>query len=353
MNITYKIIIDDTDFLNMKKIWDEVFSKSKNSIFSSFNWNYYWWKHYKNNAKLLIIILYQDNKPISIFPLYYLKEQCFKKYLLLSSDFVASDYLDIICIKNLEKESEEFYHYLIKTIFSKCSYFNLKDFTTESLVSNLVTSFENQRMVTLSGSTNKYCPYLQLPDQIEMIFNHHSDKTKQRFLSYVRSAFKNHDVQFKIGFMNDNPIISFDYFTDLHLRRISSQGKNSNFSNMQFIRFHKDYIQNTSDSVLFFWIINQNIPIACTYCYKLNDAIYFYNSGFNPDSSIKKVGQILLYKMFEYLISKNIKTFYFLRGSEEYKYFWTTSQDELFYAEIFQSYLSRFYNSIKLRTLKK
>lgn len=348
MNIKYQFINNESDFLDIKEKWEEIFSKSTNHIFSSFNWNYYWWKNYKGSAKLLIIILYQDKQPISIFPLYYLKELCFTKYSLLSSNFVASDYLDIICIKNLEKECLEFYQYLFATTFSKCSYFHLKDFTNNSLLYNLVTSYKNQRMIAYSGSTNKFCPYLQLPDQIDSIFNHHSEKTKSRFLSYVRSAFNNPDVRFQIGFM-DNPTTSLDYFTELHLKRISSQGKFSNFSNQRFVHFHKDYIQNSPDSVLFFWIIKHDTPIASAYCLILNDAVYFYNSGFNPDASVKKIGQILLYKMFDYLISKNIKTFYFLRGSEKYKYFWTSFQNELYYAEIFQSNLSRLFNSIKLR----
>ncbi|MBU1873949.1 GNAT family N-acetyltransferase, partial [bacterium] len=201
--------------------------------------------------------------------------------------------------------------------------------------------------------TNKFCPYLQLPDKIELIFNHHSEKTKNRFLSYVRSAFKNPSVRFQIGFIKDDPKSSLDYFTGLHLKRISSQGKFSNFSNQQFISFHNSYVQNTPDSVLFFWIIDHNTPIASTYCFIQNDAVYLYNSGFDPNSSVKKVGQILLYKMFEYLISRNIGYFYFLRGSEEYKYFWTSSQDELYYAEIFQSIYCRIFNSVRLRIHKK
>jgi len=352
-NYSHLIITSIEEFREIRDIWQKIYIQSENHYFSSHYWNYYWWIHFKEDRQLYIVIFLKDEIPYAILPLCYRKKFYFKKFILISSEYVASDYIDFVYLPTYKDDVRKYFICFFKKYMDRFSYFLLKDFSKDSLIYLILTSFEQKHLVEFSQIPKDYCPYILLPDRIENIFHQHSQKTIRRFMSYLNSTFRSQSVRFHVGFINNDPEISFKSFVDLHLRRIKSLRKHSHFETDPFFSFHKDVSTKDTDSATFFWIIKDNIPVAATYCYLTNNRLYYYNSGFRTDTDIKKPGQLLIYKMFEYLIETGVKEFFFLRGSEDYKYFWTSQNDTLFYAELFRSKISKFFNYLSLRYDKR
>jgi len=348
MYLHHKILHTNEQFENLREIWQTIYQKSECSYFSSFYWNYYWLKYFNNGYYLSIIVVYHRDKPVAILPLYYRKLSFFfRKYFLLASDVVASDYLDFLCLPEYVPTVRMYCRRILSRGIIGWSIFHLKDFTRSSFLYSLLLTIRKQH-VNISAQPKDYCPYLILPEKVDNLFSIHSKKTASRFRAYLRSAFKRKDVNFYVGYLNDNPEETLRIFINLHLQRKAEQNLRSHFSEHNFVSFHRDIVRECRDSVYFFWLFESGRPIAVLYCYRKSNNIYFYNSGFDCNCTIKKPGYVLFYKVFEYLKKHGLERFYFLRGQEQYKYFWTKDEDELFYAELFSSTVSKIFNKLVL-----
>jgi len=348
-NYSHLIVNSNDGFCKIRDLWQKIYIQSDNHYFSSYYWNYYWWIHFKEDRQLFIVIFYKDNIPFAILPLCYQVKLFFKKFTLISSDYVASDYIDFIYLPSYKNDVRIYFKYFFKKYISQLSFFLLKDFSKDSLIYHILASIEQKHLIEFSEIPKENCPYLPLPDRIENLLLQHSKKTIKRFISYLNSTFKSKSVQFHVGFINNDPEMSFKIFLNLHLMRAKSMKKQSHFEEEKFISFHKNVLLKNLNSSIFFWIIEGNQPIAVAYCFSKNSRLYYYNSGLRTDTSIKKPGQLLLYKIFEYLVKTEVKEFYFLRGTENYKYFWTSENHALFYAELFRSRFVRIINYFNLR----
>ncbi|MCK5267146.1 MAG: GNAT family N-acetyltransferase [Spirochaetes bacterium] len=81
--------------------------------------------------------------------------------------------------------------------------------------------------------------------------------------------------------------------------------------------------------------------IVAQYNYLYGDKIYSYSVGFDLNWKEYRVGAILQMLMIEDAISIGLSEFDFLRGNEEYKYYWTKKDRESVDIVIWKSKLQR------------
>ena len=65
MKIVLKTSFDEL----VEKDWKYIQKHNSLLMFQSYEWNYNWYKYNNFKKKLRIFIIYEENKPIAIFPL--------------------------------------------------------------------------------------------------------------------------------------------------------------------------------------------------------------------------------------------------------------------------------------------
>jgi CelD/BcsL family acetyltransferase involved in cellulose biosynthesis len=63
---------------------------------------------------------------------------------------------------------------------------------------------------------------------------------------------------------------------------------------------------------------------------KHNNKYYYYQSGISSDGERKSAGAVLLSLLVEQAFDEGCNEFDFLRGAEEYKYYWTKDSRKIF-----------------------
>jgi CelD/BcsL family acetyltransferase involved in cellulose biosynthesis len=111
----------------------------------------------------------------------------------------------------------------------------------------------------------------------------------------------------------------------LHDERAKQKGIKTTFSGESVYQFHKKIIHSLlkDGKVVLAFLYKESDPIASYYCIKHNQKYYYYQAGLSREGEKKSAGTVLFSLLIENAFKEHFKEFDFLRGNEEYKYFWT------------------------------
>lgn len=77
-------------------------------------------------------------------------------------------------------------------------------------------------------------------------------------------------------------------------------------------------------------------PVAAWYGFAWFDTVYFYQGGRDPEWASHSVGAVLMGAMIRRAIERGYRRFDFLRGHDEYKLSWTTTQRAIYEIVVFR-----------------
>jgi len=326
-------INDVHHFLELKDEWNRVLARSKdNNIFLTWEYLSTFWKHFGKKARLRILLCINHKEEIiSIAPLrqsrydivgpfgYNVIEPLGYRGLMPE----GGDYTGLILG---EKEAEcfkLFLNYLIE--HDNWDFIYLYDIPATSAIPDII--YKTSEPITKFEITNgAICPYISLPNSIEILISRLSKNLRQNLRKYQRRLKRDFiKVEFKsyeeYGSVNDAMTIFFD----LHQRRWKLKGMPGVFSTQEVRNFYIDVARLFAKNgwlALYFLTVNDE-PIGATYSVVYNHKAYFCLGGFDPSYSKYSIGHLLHLKTMEICIAKKIKEYDFLKGGEPYKFVWT------------------------------
>jgi hypothetical protein len=281
------------------KIWKDIFQQSQNpSPFSSYEWFYALCNSLlKKDPEVMIFI--EEDKPAGILPAIIENNT-----LKLIGDERVTDLNDIICLPNYEKRVIEEFASFVQNRNIKI---NLCPLPTNSPL----VRFLPEHIGGLIIEHADVCPILYLPSSWEKYLANLNGKLRHELKRKLKRAI---DVEI-ITQKPDHIEILF------HLMSISDNNKKeflksdictffkviaNSFSKNNWLRFHITCINNQ--------------PIAAIFSFYLNDKIYLYNTGFDPNFYHLSPGIITIGLDIKSAIKNGFKFYDFLRGDEEYKF---------------------------------
>ena len=130
-----------------------------------------------------------------------------------------------------------------------------------------------------------------------------------------------------------------DRFIHLHCKRWDSLGLPHGFSSPAYIAFHRAVMKAcfSRDRLRLYCLEVSGQIIAMYYFYKFRDRVYLMQSGFDPDFSDVKPGQVLLGHIVEHAIGEGHQVLDFLRGDHRYKDELATGERETIYVNAFRA----------------
>lgn len=317
------IIVDSIEkFKSIKYEWISLEKKIDDfQIF--FSWD--WVDSYINNVldngdKLFIIMIYEKDRCIGIFPLKIVEKKVgMKKYKTLTDIYRYSvDYNDIFIdyrynrysllkklINFIQKHSNEWDMIELQNWSSRSgTIYLIQDILSKIPELNLITE---QHVIT---------PYLDLSciDNKAKLYNIKNIQRKERKL---KKEFK---VDIKVNSKFNIEI--WNAFIGFH----KENWNDSMFNYNEVESFYKILARKMEEKecLEFSYITIDNECAAVHYGFKDDTKIYYYLPACSKKWKNKfSVGAILLYNIITYYKEKGINEFDFLRGNEEYKFDWT------------------------------
>lgn len=330
MNI--EIITGEPEFAGLKNSWNSLLAESESGcIFLTWEWLHTWWEHFKENSKLFIIKVSDEDTgdiigiaPLCFYETRMLKKIRIKRLAFLGSKNVSSDFLNFIIRPGKEEEVTLGILAFLDERRSEWDVIELSDINSKSKVASLIRSTNNFH--TLERQI-QVCPYIKLPQTFDCLVGTLSRKMRsnlKRGLKKIRDS-----ERFKFTRLNSSSELhsGLAKLFDLHERRFLARrnGSASSFS-MQMIKdFHYDLIDKLfeNDWLRFYFLEYFGKAVASLYAFKYNRIVFFYQSGSDPLMKNYSLGTLLLGLSIEDSIREGSKEFNFLRGKEAYKFCWT------------------------------
>jgi CelD/BcsL family acetyltransferase involved in cellulose biosynthesis len=297
--------LSEKEFLNFKKEWNELLSKSRYlNIFLTWEWIVSWWETFNKGKKLKILLGYDNDELIGIAPLY-LEEKALVNYIkFLGDKFVDSNYLNLIAQPEFEKIfASQVIGALSDDYFIYLRYMEKND-----------SMFFDKVHVELSNTF-----IIDLPQSIETYHKSLSRSKRYKLKKFEKKIFKEYKGDI---FFPESPEKALEIVFDLNKKRWYNSKIDGEFSPKLKV-FLKRIIEKTLNKKLKILVLRANKqPIAYSMNFVLGDTVYVYSMAYDATYNIPSkygVGKCLLYNTIKKSISTNKKYIDLLRGESQYK----------------------------------
>jgi CelD/BcsL family acetyltransferase involved in cellulose biosynthesis len=303
------------ELANIKDEWNGLLQGSiSDSVFLKWEWAYSWAECFVNeNRQLFVIKVYDDgNRLVGIAPWYTEKIKVgpatIRQVNFLGTPETASDYLDVFTAKGREKE-----------LSNRWDCVSLQDTRAESLF--LLNFLHKHRLHGrhLEITQGSFCPVISLPKAEEEFLSRISSSRSKRFRQDLRTLKKTDTVEIKT-YAADGIDEAVDSFFKLYAEKTEWEGKD-------LYRFIKRFLANSGSGnylQIDFLLANGN-TIGGLLHLKHNQTLSLYlmavDKAYNPRIS---AGNLLVGLCIIRAIESQFEVYDFLKGYEEYKFYWTS-----------------------------
>jgi len=312
MKIILKREVDEL----LKKDWKFLEENNNILIFQKLSWNLSWLKENDRYEEISIIIVYEDEKPIIIFPFCIIKKFNFK--ILRWVGYDISDYLGPLVNADYKIEKKIFdniWTEILKLINNECDLIFLDKQVNESF-------FSNNPIIK-----NLNCKNYQQIYRTDLMKWQEMKKNKKRSLQKFRWSKKKLSNIGKLRFIEK--IDDINEKKKL-IKKVIEWKKEKNIRSAFLKTFSEKFYLNILDDkdIVISGLKLNNDFIAISLGF-VDNLIYFYLvPSFKIDSNLIKYspGKILMIELLDYFKSKNFKYFDFCDGQELYKKNWTNNR---------------------------
>jgi hypothetical protein len=326
--------ISDVQFIDMREKWNSLLERSlTNEVFLLWEWVYSWWDVFKDGSRELYILCGKNpsGKMIGIAPFYLQKKKLFGNIKRNIVRFCSSletypDHLDIIATKEYEHLfSEAVLNYLVQHN-KDWDLMKLDGVHENSIIKKYLTSTPpKMKGLFITSVPDAKCPYLVIDRSFEDYLKSFSPKKRQTLLRKRRILMDREKAVFKAVHYDEEPEKYFQELFTLHDERARQKGIETTFSGEDVYKFHNKVIHYLlrDGKVVLAFLYKEFKPLVSYYCIKHNEKVYYYQAGLSYEGEKRSAGTVLFSLILEDAFGERYKEFDFLRGNEEYKYFWT------------------------------
>jgi CelD/BcsL family acetyltransferase involved in cellulose biosynthesis len=339
--VQVRVVTSDAEFAALAGDWESLQREAAaTSVFETFDWQYLWWRSYRRDRSLKLFVATAGGQTVGILPLYLETVSIVAPVRLLRPLGIGGDTspddLGPVLAKGRETEVARA---LADAVFAHGGWdaLLLADMIPESALLGAVRArAEADRLPQRSGRSERIS-YVDLPASFDAwLQSLHRDRRYR-----VRNIRKKLNAEKPARFyLWDDPATlgeGIDTLIRLHKKRWA-EGGSSAFGSPAYIDFHRAVMAACfkADRLRLYALELGGSVVAMYYFYKFRDRIYLMQSGFDPEFSRLKPGQVLLGYIVEHAIGEGHKVLDFLRGDHRYKDELASGERETVYLEVFR-----------------
>ncbi len=305
--------VTEESFASLSSYWtDSRHNLNWGSIFVLPSWLQVWWQAFGSGAELYLRAVRQREKTIGIAPLL-VKE---KTASIVGSADVC-DYLDFVVTPGMERD---FFSVLLDDLRRESiNQLDLRPLRPDSTVLTDLIGIAKERKYEVLCHEEGVSVELDLPSTWDEYLAALTKKQRHEVRRKLRRLWEADNVDYRClkvsqeagDFMN----------TFLKLFSLSRQEK-ANFMTTQMESFFRSLAEAMAEiGLLRFGILELDaLPAAMIMGFDYNDAMYLYNSAYDPKYSYLSVGLLSKVLCIKESIQRSRKKWDFLKGGEPYKY---------------------------------
>lgn len=322
-------------FESLRTDWNRILEQSgRPSIFLCWEWLYAWWAHFGRGHTLnLLVVRDATGSVVGVGPFCIERVGTFWSVRILrflGTRRVSSEYLDVLAAPGREREVADAMFRFLREDTGSWDAAELSDLLDGSVALRFLEALARADRCAVGLAPGEVCPYLPLAGTLE-----HSSPFKQstrRRLKYLNRALERLGCSYRTVETREELGPALEALFDLHERRWVARGQTGNFRDPAVRRFHHMLadLLGPQGKMRVYMMERGAKAIACIYVLQLGKTVYFYQSGFDPDPTLKSFspGYTLLGHCIEDSVIRGAQEFDFLRGREDYKARWTTQVRE-------------------------
>ena len=329
MSNEYKVTIISSldEWKKLSVIWNSLLKKSaSNTIFLTWEWLFAWAECFLHeNRRLFIIGVYRNDELVGIAPWYisYTSHKLFsmKQIKFLGSPEAGSDYLDVIAIRGKELEvAEHLYQVLFHRERSSWDCLNFSDILSHSLFLLHFLNKIDEEGKYAEIKQSSFCPFISLPQTGESFLASRSAHRREQFRQAWK-ILKNDNQGIYRSLSSGNGKSAIDEFFSLYEDKSGYDGQLLHQLIKKFSVHSKE-----EDRVQIDFLTVNGVNIAGILHLRYQDGLYLYlmvvDKTFNKRSSM---GNLLVGLSIENALKDKMTRYDFLKGTEQYKFYWADS----------------------------
>jgi CelD/BcsL family acetyltransferase involved in cellulose biosynthesis len=272
-------------------------------------WLLPWWRAFGSND--LTVLASHDEKALkTVAPLYIIRDDDSDESLGLFLGTGISDYLDVVGDASLVID---------EMARLNCQLWDLQQLKpSSSMLAALLPAGFSENV-----EDQEACPILSIAGAGDDLQNLISTHFRKKIRYYRRALERTGDVTVETPTAETLDDLLTALF-ELHTARWQRRDMPGVLADDASQQFHRDVARrmlNAGMLRMYATRCNERI-VAVFYGYAVNETVYYYLSGYDPELEKLSIGTILVAHAIEQAVRDGATTFDFLRGAEEYKYAW-------------------------------
>lgn len=312
-------------FAELAPAWNRVHDEAAvASIFTSWIWQFHWWQVYGGTQPLRLLVASEGEEAIGILPLYVHTVSVLGVPVRLlrlvgtGGDTHPDDLGPILAPRCAQAAADKLAHAALA--LPDADVLVLTDLSPDNALAAAVERAALHAGRALVKGVAERIAFIRLPGSWDAYLQSLSKHRRTR-LRYARRRLAAAHARFFVWEEPASLDTAFDRLAELHQRRWTGRGGSKSFASAEYLEFHRRVVKGCLRRGwlrLYCLELDQEI-VAIIYAYRFHDAIYWMQSGFDPDKSKLEVGNVLLGYALEHAIGEGNRVFDFLRGDHAYK----------------------------------
>lgn len=341
MHPTIELITSVEKFLALEPEWDHLLEKSRSrNVFLTWAWISTWWECFGSCVEPWVLTAREGpgGRLVGIAPFAVRRfpgsiNSPYREAFVLGNGFTAADHLDIIAEANGEREVvPAFMEYLS---YPGWDVLRLDGIRGDSLLVASMLERSSPRWDYLGTSD---CPYIRLPSRWDEFLGTLDRRQRYNLRSRERRLQKESGGTVEFRRIENKPDIdaAMSSLFVLHQDCRQAQGQRSRFLQPLQRKFHHKIAHRFHENgwLRLYLLTVDDRAIAASYCYRYDDVVYFFQTGFDRKWSRYGPGSAIIARSIRESIEEGAHEFDFLRGTESYKLQWATDVHSDFRARI-------------------
>ncbi|MBI3899537.1 MAG: GNAT family N-acetyltransferase [Gammaproteobacteria bacterium] len=334
MNLT---VVDSVPaFEGLRDRWDALVDTAEHaSIFTTWSWQWHWWRHYGNDQALRILQVEEAGQLLGILPLYIETVKPFPGVSVRVLRFVGTggdtspDYLDALIRRGDEdRVASILAQYLVREL-NGWDVASITDLHADSAFRRALAAALAAAAIECRASMSARISYIDLPATWDDYLAAQSRDRRYTVRNTRRKFESLPDARFFV-WQEQSVDKAVDRLIELHHLRWQQKGEAHAFSSPAYVSFHRELMQALQDKnqLRLYCMETGGAVIAMYYCYRFRDTVYYFQGGFDPSHERARPGLCLMGYAIEHAIQEGNHTFDMLRGEYDYKRQWAKATRE-------------------------
>lgn len=341
--VRVRVLQSTAEFEALDETWERLQSDAViTSVFETFGWQYLWWKTYGRDQPLKVLVATVKDKVVGLLALYIQTEAMLRypvrllRFVGTGGDTFPDDLGPLLARGHEDAVARAFADTVME--LAGWDVLLLTDMDPACAFTKAIDGAAGTaRLACLGGRTDRIA-FLDLPGSWDDWLKSLSGDRRYR----IRNIRKKLNAAYPSRFFawSDPATLNqgIDRLIQLHHKRWQSIGMPHSFNSPEYVGFHRAVMADCfkHDRLRLYCLELSGQIVAMYYFYRFRNRVYLMQSGFDPDYSKVKPGQVLLGHIVEHAISEGDTVLDFLKGDHQYKDELASGERETLYLTAFR-----------------